>query len=87
MNEPITSGLLAPHVLVYLGMGLMSARMLLDNQKLRGFSWLQYLQFFVHASSIVLLWPLVLFTDKFEHWVKSPAEGNANDDTQHNPAP
>jgi hypothetical protein len=87
MHESTSAGLFSPPVLVYLGMGLMSARMVLENENLRGITWLQWLQFFVRAGSIVLLWPLVLFIEKFEHWVKSPGEGSAHDDSQHNPAP
>ncbi len=86
MHESASSGLFSPPVLVYLGMGLMSARILLEQETLRGINWLQWLQFFVRAGSIVLLWPLVLFIDKFEHWVKSPGEGNAHDDSKPNHA-
>lgn len=87
MHETTSTGLLSPPVLVYLGMGLMAARMSLEKETLRGLTWLQWLQFFVRAGSIVLLWPLVLFIEKFEHWVKTPSEGNAHDDTKHQPAP
>jgi len=82
MHEPTSSGLFSPPVLVYLGMGLMTARILLEGHNLRGLTWLQWLQFFVRAGSIVLLWPLILFIEKFEHWVKSPTEGSAHDDAK-----
>ena len=80
MHETTSTGLFSPPVLVYFGMGLVTARILLESENLRGITWLQWLQFFVRAGSIVLLWPLVLFLEKFEHWVKSPGEGNAHDD-------
>jgi hypothetical protein len=65
-----TSNISAP-VLVYIGMGLMLARILLDGTRTRGFTWLQWLQFMVDAARIVMLWPLVLFIEKFESWLKS----------------
>ncbi len=83
MHEAASSSLSSPLVLVYLGMGLMTARILLEGQKLRAITWLQWLQLFVRAGSIILLWPLVLFIEKFEHWVRAPGTGNARDDTQH----
>lgn len=81
MHESASSGLFSAPVLVYLGMGLVSARILLEQEKLRGISTLAWLQFFVRAASIVMLWPLVLFIEKFEHWIKSTHEGGRHDDT------
>ena len=63
--------------------GLMTARIQLEHETLRGITWLQWLQFFVRAGSIILFWPLVLFIEKFEHWVKTPGAGDARDDTRH----
>lgn len=64
------SNISAPE-LIYLGMGLMIARILLDGTQTRGFTWLQWLQFLVDAGRIVMLWPLVLFIEKFSAWLKS----------------
>jgi hypothetical protein len=36
----------------------------------RGFNWLKWLQFLVDAGRIVMLWPLVLFIEKLEAWLK-----------------
>ena len=65
-----TSNISSP-VLIYLGMGLMIARIQLGDTNIRGFTWLQWLQFLVDAARIVMLWPLVLFIEKFEAWLKS----------------
>lgn len=77
MHEP-SSGISAP-VLIYLGMGLVIARILLENTRTRGFTWLQWLQFLVDAARIVMLWPLVLFLEKFEAWLRS----DSNDEVKH----
>jgi len=37
------------------------------------------LQFLVDAARIVMLWPLVLFMEKFEGWIKS----DSNDEVKH----
>jgi hypothetical protein len=65
-----TSNISAP-ALIYIGMGVIIARILLDGINTRGFTWLQWLQFLVDAARIVMLWPLVLFIEKFEAWLKS----------------
>jgi hypothetical protein len=62
---------MTPPVLVYLGMGLLVARIMLDGTRTRGFTWLQWFQFLVDAARIVFLWPLVLFIEKLETWLKS----------------
>jgi hypothetical protein len=66
-----TTSNISPPALIYLGMGLILARILLDGKNTRGFTWLQWLQFLVDAARIVMLWPLVLFLEKFETWLKS----------------
>ena len=66
-----TTSNISPPALIYLGMGLILARILLDGTNTRGFSWLQWLQYLVDAARIVMLWPLVLFIEKFETWLKS----------------
>lgn len=62
--------MITPPVLVYLGMGLVVARAMLDRTQTRGLTWLQWLQFLVDALRIVLLWPLVLFVEKIGTWLK-----------------
>lgn len=73
-----TSNISVP-ALIYLGMGLVIARIMLDGTSVRGFKWLQWLQFLVDAGRLVLLWPLVLFIEKLESWLK-PA---SNDEAPH----
>jgi hypothetical protein len=73
-----TSAISAP-ALIYLGMGLMIARIQLEGTRTRGFSWLQWLQFLVDAARIVMLWPLVLFMEKFEAWLNS----DSGDEVKH----
>ena len=75
-----TSSNISPPVLIYIGMGIMIARILLDGKNTRGFAWLQWLQFLVDAARIVMLWPLVLFIEKFETWLKS---GSSDDEVKH----
>jgi hypothetical protein len=65
-----TSNISVP-ALIYIGMGLVVARILLDGTSTRGFRWLQWLQFLVDAARMVLLWPLVLFLEKLDVWLKS----------------
>ena len=74
-----TSSTISAPALIYLGMGLVIARILLEHTKTRSFTWLQWLQFLVDAARIVMLWPLVLFMEKFEGWLKS----DSNDEVKH----
>jgi hypothetical protein len=64
---------MTPPALVYLGMGLLVARIMLDGTQTRGFTWLKWAQFLVDAARIVLLWPLVLLIEKLEGWLKAGA--------------
>ena len=75
-----TTSNISPPALIYLGMGLIIARILLDGTNTRGFTWLQWLQFLVDAARIVMLWPLVLFIEKFEVWLKSSSDDEAKHD-------
>lgn len=75
-----TTSNISPPVLVYLGMGLVIARIQLGDTNTRKFNWLQWLQFLVDAARIVVLWPLVLFIEKFETWLKSDS---SDDEVQH----
>jgi hypothetical protein len=61
-------------------MGLILARILLEGTNTRGFTWLQWLQFLVDAARIVMLWPLVLFIEKFVTWLKSGVDDEAKHD-------
>ncbi len=75
-----TASNISPPALIYLGMGLVIARILLDKTSTRGFTWLQWLQFLVDAARIVMLWPLVLFIEKFEAWLRSGSDDEAKHD-------
>ena len=85
MHETATN--ISAPALVYIGMGLITARILLDGTNTRGITWLQWLQFLVDAGSIVLLWPLVLFIEKFETWVKSSTDEVKHETSQPQPSP
>lgn len=61
-------------IVIYLTMGAVTARILLGKNCLRGANWLAWLQFAARAGSIVLLWPLVLFIEKFQYWLQSVEE-------------
>lgn len=78
MHETPTTGLMSPPVLVYIGMGLVTARILMEGERIRDVRWLARLQFLVRAGSIVLLWPLILFLEKFESWLKDNPEGKTH---------
>jgi hypothetical protein len=70
MQEPMAAPV-SPPLLIYLGMGIVMARILLGGTKLHGLSWMGWLQLLVKAGSIVLLWPLVLFIEKLREWLES----------------
>jgi hypothetical protein len=55
---------------IYLAMGVMIARILLDGTSTRGFSRMGWLQFIFNIVRIIILWPLVLFVEKVEAWLK-----------------
>lgn len=65
-----TASQISPAVLIYIGMGAVVAKISFEGSA-RSKTWLEWLQFLVRAGSIVLLWPLVLFLEKFEIWLKS----------------
>ena len=75
-----TTSNISPPALIYLGMGLMIARIQLDGVSTRGFTWLQWLQYLVDAARIAMLWPLVLFIEKFEAWLKSDSSNEVKHD-------
>jgi len=74
-----TSNNSAP-ALIYLAMGLMIARIMLEGTNTKGFTWLQWLQFLIDAARIVMLWPLVLFIEKFYAWLKSDSDDEVKHD-------
>ena len=81
MHEP--SSTISPIALIYLGMGLLTTRILLEGSDTRKFTRLQWLQFLLDSTRITLLWPLVLFLEKFEHWLKAgsrESEGESGND-------
>ncbi len=65
---------MTPPALVYLGVGLLLARILLDGTQTRGYTSLQWMQFLFNALRIILLWPLVLMIEKVVIWLKSGPE-------------
>ncbi len=69
-----TTSNISPPALIYIAMGIVIARILLDKTNTRGFTSLQWAQFLVDAARIVMLWPLILFIEKFETWLKSGAD-------------
>jgi hypothetical protein len=74
-----TSNISTP-ALIYLAMGLMIARIMLEGTNTKGFTWLPWLQFLMNAARIVMLWPLVLFVEKFEAWLKSDSDDEVKHD-------
>ena len=81
MHEPLST--ISPIALIYLGMGLLTARIMLEGSNPRKFTRLQWLQFLLDSTRITLLWPLVLFLEKFEHWLKAGSletEGESDHD-------
>jgi hypothetical protein len=56
---------------IYLAMGAIIARIILDKTSTKGFSTLKWFQFIFDILRILILWPLVLFLEKFENWLKS----------------
>jgi hypothetical protein len=81
--HPESAVSISPPVLVYLGMGLAVAYIQLGGQRFRGMKMLDRLQFLVRAGSLVLLWPLVLFLEKLESWLKSDSEGLTDESVKH----
>lgn len=55
---------------IYFAMGAVIARILLDGTSTKGYRPLQWLQLVFDISRIVILWPLVLFVEKVEEWLK-----------------
>ncbi|MHB8088085.1 MAG: hypothetical protein ACYDH2_07510 [Anaerolineaceae bacterium] len=61
----------ATPVIIYIVMGAFITRIQLDKTTIRGFTWLQWLQYTVDVLRIVLMWPLVLFIEKSQSWLEN----------------
>jgi hypothetical protein len=70
--QPETAPLISPPLLVYIGLGIVMARILLEGKGRRGLGVLGLL---VKAATIIMLWPLVLFAEKLMDWLRSSHEG------------
>ena len=57
--------------LIYVGVGLLVARISLEGTSTRGYTWLQWIQLAVTASYTSLLWPLILLEEKVTAWLKA----------------
>ncbi len=74
MHEPTAASDISVPALLYIALGVILARIMLEGTQVRGFTFLQWVQFLIDAARIVLLWPLVLFLEKFEAWLKSSTD-------------
>jgi hypothetical protein len=63
---------------IYFAMGAVIARIMLDGTKTKGYRPLDWLQLVFNISRIVILWPLVLFVEKIEAWLKHEPQAAAN---------
>ncbi len=71
MNETITT--YAIPLVIYLVMGIVTARIQLEGVNFKAFNFLKWMQFIVDALRIIMLWPLVLFIDKSKGWLEKTA--------------
>lgn len=83
MHETTTTSLFSPPALLYLGIGLVTARILLEGAQTRGLKWLEWLQLLLKGASITLLWPLVLFLERFEAWLKDARPATPESEVSH----
>jgi hypothetical protein len=60
--------------LIYFAMGVIIARILLDSTQTQGYRLMDWLNLVFNVSRITILWPLVLFMEKFEDWLKREPE-------------
>jgi hypothetical protein len=68
-----------PPTLIYLGMGIIIAMIMLSGTNTREYRWLDWLKFLVDAARITLLWPLVLFVEKLKVWLSPSDEVSGHD--------
>jgi hypothetical protein len=54
---------------IYIGMGFVLVRILIDRELLSSSGWLKWFQLLIDALRIILFWPLVLFTEKLVDWL------------------
>lgn len=55
---------------IYLAMGLVIARILLEGTQTRGYRPMDWFNLLFNIARIVALWPLVLFVERIEEWLK-----------------
>jgi hypothetical protein len=67
-----------PPALIYIAMGALMARIMMDGTVTKGYSWLEWLRFLVRAASITLLWPLMLFVERLQAWLGTSPEGEGH---------
>jgi hypothetical protein len=67
-----------PPALLYIGMGALMARIMLDGTVTRDYKWLEWLRFLVRVASITLLWPLMLFVERLQGWLGTSPEGEGH---------
>jgi hypothetical protein len=67
-----------PPALLYIGMGALIARIMLDGTVTRDFKWLEWLRFLVRVASITLLWPLMLFVERLQAWLGTSPESETH---------
>jgi hypothetical protein len=67
-----------PPALLYIGMGALMARIMLDGTVTRDYKWLEWLRFLVRVASIALLWPLMLFVERLQAWLGTSPEGEGH---------
>jgi hypothetical protein len=77
-----------PAIVIYLAMGLVAAKILLDGStpKPDGSKAFFWLELTLKTAWITLLWPLVLFTEKVEHWLKDDRPPKTSEPESHKPA-
>ncbi len=56
---------------LYLAMGAIITRIYLENTSTKGFKTFDWVQLIFEILRVVVLWPLVLFLEKFEKWLKT----------------
>lgn len=56
--------------LIYLAMGAVVARILLDGTLTQGYRTMEWFTLAFNIARIIFLWPLVLFIDRFEGYLK-----------------
>lgn len=61
---------------IYLAMGAVLARILLNNTQTQGYRLMDWLTLVFDISRIIVLWPLVLFVEKVGEWAHEPAPAN-----------